>query len=621
MSIRGPFVKLTTNYCNLYEKIILMILNSILVYILSLNLHFIYNYNLEIISVVAVISFFLPEIVSPALTILFTIYLAYTELNLNQLSGMIEIISIIILNILVPILIEIKYGSMQGFISSEAIIGFPISSLLLLSGIAEKRNPTANVLSSLPLFFIIFNHFDTIMYSTNAIYYYYILLGIISLVIASILFSLKQLISISGIIFSFIGLSTLFYLTPLPHPIPLNLIYTIIVAAIVNTIFTGFYELKIRKQMKEKIQEELSLIKKEIDSSIISLGRIRSYAELEDNLSNIIAEDEKSILEISKKADQCKSLDCINSIYNEFISAKKNIEDKLSQYIFNTVIEYNNVIKELKKNGIILEEISIPSEKIMLSEDDIDKIQKILSTINKNISVGVSEINSIIDSIEKISGIKLNRFYITEYSSIVSAIDYLKKNNVLTYVNQCVSYDRDILTKLEFYGFENRKLEIARKLNEYYGKEILLSDTKNIEKESNQLLIIMNEYLNNIKNELEKIWKISKLSNIKNKIEVIDSLINELNKDDAILKKLSDVLTAIPEISNAEKIIEEKDNIYALFTILRENEDIIREKLNEEQCIELEELGINSKLSSYVIEYLKERNINVKLDTNKICLS
>ncbi|PVU75851.1 hypothetical protein DDW13_04355 [Acidianus hospitalis] len=569
---------------------------------------------------VAVISFFLPEIVSPALTILFTIYLAYTELNLNQLSGMIEIISIIILNILVPILIEIKYGSMQGFISSEAIIGFPISSLLLLSGIAEKRNPTANVLSSLPLFFIIFNHFDTRMYSTNAIYYY-ILLGIISLVIASILFSLKQLISISGIIFSFIGLSTLFYLTPLPHPIPLNLIYTIIVAAIVNTIFTGFYELKIRKQRKEKIQEELSLIKKEIDSSIISLGRIRSYAELEDSLSNIIAEDEKSILEISKKADQCKSLDCINSIYNDFISAKKNIEDKLSQYIFNTVIEYNNVIKELKKNGIILEEISIPSEKIMLSEDDIDKIQKILSTINKNISVGVSEINSIIDSIEKISGIKLNRFYITEYSSIVSAIDYLKKNNVLTYVNQCVSYDRDILTKLEFYGFENRKLEIARKLNEYYGKEILLSDTKNIEKESNQLLIIMNEYLNNIKNELEKIWKISKLSNIKNKIEVIDSLINELNKDDAILKKLSDVLTAIPEISNAEKIIEEKDNIYALFTILRENEDIIREKLNEEQCIELEELGINSKLSSYVIEYLKERNINVKLDTNKICLS
>jgi hypothetical protein len=617
----SPFIKLTTNYCNLYEKIILMILNSILVYILSLNLHFIYNYNLEIISVVAVISFFLPEIVSPALTILFTIYLAYTELNLNQLAGTIEIISIIILNILVPILIEIKYGSMQGFMSSEAIIGFPISSLLLLSGIAEKRNLTANVLSSLPLFFILFNHFDNIMYSTNVLFYYYILLGIISLVIASILFSLKQLISISGIIFSFIGLSTLFYLTPLPRPIPLNLIYTIIVAASVNAIFTGFYELKIRKQMKEKIQEELSLIKKEIDSSIISLGRIRSYAELEDSLSNIIAEDEKSILEISKKADQCKSLDCINSIYNEFISAKKNIEDKLSQYIFNTVIEYNNVIKELKKNGIILEEISIPSEKIMLSEDDIDKIQKILSTINKNISVGVSEINSIIDSIEKISGIKLNRFYITEYSSIVSAIDYLKKINVLTYVNQCVSYDRDILTKLEFYGFENRKLEIVKKLNEYYGKEILLSDIKNIERESNQLLIIMNEYLNNIKNELEKIWKISKLSNIKNKIEVIDSLINELNKDDAIIKKLSDVLTAIPEISNAEKIIEEKDNIYALFTILRENEDIIREKLNEEQCIELEELGINSKLSFYVIEYLKERNINVKLDNNKICLS
>jgi hypothetical protein len=278
-----------------------MILNSILVYILSLNLHFIYNYNLEIISAVAVISFFLPEIVSPALTILFTIYLAYTELNLNQLPGMIEIISIIILNILVPILIEMKYGSMQGFMSSEAIIGFPISSLLLLSGIAEKRNLTANVLSSLPLFFIIFNHFDTIMYSTNVLFYYYILLGIISLVIASILFSLKQLISISGIIFSFIGLSTLFYLTPLPHPIPLNLIYTIIVATIVNAIFTGFYELKIRKQRKEKIQEELSLIKKEIDSSIISLGRIRSYAELEDNLSNIIAEDEKSILEISKK--------------------------------------------------------------------------------------------------------------------------------------------------------------------------------------------------------------------------------------------------------------------------------------------------------------------------------
>ncbi|MCY0882298.1 MAG: hypothetical protein OWQ50_00415, partial [Acidianus infernus] len=65
MSIRYPLIKLTANYCNLYEKIILMILNSILVYILSLNLHFIYNYNLEIISIVAVISFFLPEIVSP----------------------------------------------------------------------------------------------------------------------------------------------------------------------------------------------------------------------------------------------------------------------------------------------------------------------------------------------------------------------------------------------------------------------------------------------------------------------------------------------------------------------------------------------------------------------------
>ncbi|BDC19711.1 hypothetical protein [Acidianus sp. HS-5] len=618
MSVRDPFIKLNAKYCNIYEKIILVVLNSVLIYILSSNLSFIHNYSLEIIAVVAVISFFLPEIISPALTILFTIYLAYKELNLNQLSGMVEIFSLIILNILVPILIEIKYGSMQGFISSEAAISFPISFPLLLTGIAEKRNIIINVLAALPLFFMIFYHLGNTL---NITFIMYLSIGIISLIISSILFSIKQVFSITGVIFGFIGLSALIYLTLLPHPIPSNLIYATVIAAAANAIFSGFYEFKTRKQKREKIEEEISLIKKEIESSIVSLGRVRSYAELEDSLSNVIAEDEKRILDISKKIEECKSLDCVNSAYNEFATSKKSIEDKLSQYIFNTVIEYNNVVNELKKNGILLEEIDIPKEKIVLSEDSIDKIQKFLSTINKNISIVISEINSIIDSIEKISGIKLNRFYITEYASVINAIDYLRKNNVLSYANQCLGYDRDILTELEFYGFENKKIEIVKKLNEYYGREVLLSDIKTIERESSQVLILIKEYLNYIETELQKIWEVSKLNDISYEMGFIHELINKLNENDAIFKKLSDILTSIPEISNAEKLIKEKDNIYVLFTILKENEDIIKEKLNEEGCIELEDLGINTKLSTYVIQYLKERNVNVKLDTNKICLS
>ncbi len=618
MSVRDPFIKLNAKYCNIYEKIVLAVLNSILIYIMSLNLSFIHNYSLEIIAATAVISFFLPEIVSPALTILFIIYLAYKELNLNQLSGMTEIISLIILNILVPILIEIKYGSMQGFISSEAVVSFPISFPLLLSGIAEKRNITVNILSVLPLFFMIFYHF---IIPINSVYIMYLSVGIVSLIISSILFGMKQTFSLIGVVFGFIGLSTLLYLTFLPSPIPSNLIYATIIAVSVNAMFSGFYEYKIRKQRKEKIEEEISLIKKEIESSIVSLGRVRSYTDLEDSLSNVIAEDEKRILDISKKIDECKSLDCINPIYNEFVSTKKSIEDKLSQYIFNIIIEYNNVVNELKKNGILLEEMNIPTEKIVLSEDSIDKIQKYLSNINKNISLGISEINSIIDSTEKITGIKLNRFYITEYSSILNAIDYLRKNNVISYANQCLGYDRDILTKLEFHGFENKKLEIVKKLNEYYGRNVLLSDIKIIERESNQVVTLIKDYLNYLETELQKIWEVSKLKDINYKMGLIRELANELNGNDSILKKLSDVLTSIPEISSAEKIIEEKDNIYVLFTILKENEEIIKEKLSEERCIELEELGINNKLSNYVIEYLKERNINTRLDTNKICLS
>ncbi|ARM76341.1 hypothetical protein [Acidianus manzaensis] len=612
--------KLVGRYNNYIERLLITVLNSLLIFILLNKLG--YNTYIDIIiPIVAIVSIVLPEIMAPIVTLLFAISELYTLYDGVTPLGILNGFIIILLALIIPIILEIKYQSLQAFISAESVLGIPLTSVLILSGISEKRSPLVNVLSALPIFYLLINFLKTnLVFSISEIEI--IIISIAGILIGAYIFGINKIFSVLGVIPAILGFY-IFYYDSFNFVFTRITMETMIISIAVAGSSILFYSIKESKAKHEKIQDQIDLIKKEIDETLLTLGRIKSYAELEEKFGSAITQDENTIIELGKQLDNCKNINCIQNIYPQFKEEKTEIENKINDLLFSLIIDYNNIVTELKKSGIKIEEMQIPKDKVKLNESYIDYIQKILLDINKNVNLALNNINTIIESIEKINGNKLNKYYITDYSVLPKAIDELQKNNVIISTSKLIEIEREIISNLNMKEFTKEKLEISRQINDLYSRQILISDIPQIEKISEKLVKLISSYITFCIDKLNSLSNISKIKSIENSLSNIretKKILDDQSKP--LYDKLSYVMSNIPSLVETEDIIENENSLIALFTILKDNEEIISNKMYEEGCIKVEDLGINSSLSKYVAEYFSSRNgIKTKIVKDEVCIS
>lgn len=614
--LKSIIENLFSNYNHYIERIVIAILNASLTILLLNRLDY-ESITGIIVPIVVIISVVIPEIMAPIVTILFTIVRLYSLYDYVTPLGILEGFFIIVLGIILPIILEIKYHTLQAFISAESAIGIPYTSYFLLAGIAEKRGITVNVLSAIPLVYLALNFINGTNTSLEQIEI--IILGIAGILIGAYLFGIRRSLSLIGIVPSIIGIYVLYYGT-LAFTLTSVIIYISLVAIIISAISVIFTVLKENRTKAEKRNEQINLINKEIDETLLVLGRIKSYAELEEKLGNAIIEDESGLIEISKNLEKCKNFECIKKEYEEFKNRKKRIEDKINSLIFNLIIDYNNAANEIKKTGIPLDEIQIPKDKIRLSEADIDNIQRILADINKNTIIALNKINAIIESLQKLSGIKLNKYYITDYSLLPKAVSELQKDSLVNDVVNIINLDREVISALQMIGYEKEKIELSKKINDYYSRNLIISEIPDIEKVTASLITSIIKYLDQCALKLSQMNENVKLPSIYDSVKIIREIAKQISDDSKPLKeRLNYVITYIPTILNIETLILNEAALNALFTILKDNEEIIKTKLSEEGCIKIEELGISEKFGKYIVEYFSKDGLDLTIVQDKIC--
>ncbi|AWR97634.1 hypothetical protein DFR86_08795 [Acidianus sulfidivorans JP7] len=613
------FDSVVDKYNNYLERVIITALNSILIFLLLNKLGY-QTYVDIIIPIVAIVSIVLPEVMAPIITLLFAIDKLYTLYDAITPFDILDSFFIIVLTIIIPIVLEIKYQSLQAFISAESVLGIPLTSILILAGISERRTPSINILSSLPLFYLLINLIKTNFYfSTSEIEI--LAIGILGILLGSYIFGINRIFSIAGILPSIIGFYAL-YFNSINFRLTDLIAEIIIISIAISGVSALLSSMKENKTKKEKIQEQIGIIKKEIDETLLTIGRIKSYAELQEKFENAIIKEEENLIDLSKKLDKCEDLKCINSIYPQFKDKKREITDKINDILFNIIIDYNGIVDYLKKYGIKIDEIPIPKDKVNLTETDIDNIQRILADINKNTTFALNYINSIIDSLEKINGIKLNRYYITDYSVLPKAIEELEKNNAADSATKIIEIDREILSNLTLNEYRQEKLELAKIVNDFYSRKILVSDIPQIDKITEKILELVLKYINSSINTLSSLLNVAKVQSIENLLNLTKEIKNSLeDQKKSIYEKLSYLIASVPSLKEVDEILENEDGINALFTILKDNGQIIENKILEDGCIKVEDIGINSKLSKYVAEYLSKDGIKTEIVKDQVCIS
>ncbi len=257
---------------------------------------------------------------------------------------------------------------------------------------------------------------------------------------------------------------------------------------------------------------------------------------------------------------------------NEFLAGDKELLDKLSELISNEEIDK-------KEDDKKYEEESAKKSKIITRITKAENDNKNLKSLEENkirleeLKIRIPEIEKLKNTKEKISNI---RFIISverdKYNEAKTSLDKtredidlysakLKKLDMdLKEAETSVEKDNDVKKKIE--GLSNEIAAISKTISDYDSLILKQKELEKEKKESDALDKKKDEY----KEELEKKVKsisikekeIEGLSNLQNNKADIDKKIIEISKIIEVLKKASDDISDITNISNQLSIEQKK---------------------------------------------------------------
>ncbi|QIJ32861.1 hypothetical protein [Acidianus brierleyi] len=601
-------------YSDYIERTLLSILNSVLAYGLSIFLGLNSQYLYLIIPIVALTSIVIPFIASPVITVLYIVNLIYDKIididtkSIN-FDFSIYILIEIILAIIVPLLIELKYKSIQGFISINSLLSYsilPLFSIFLISGISEKKSSLTNALSSLPLLsMIIYSNlldFDLKM----------MILESVLIISGAIILGLKKFLSPIGVILPILA----FYL----YFDNLSTIYIAsmgIIGTLINLIPTIDMEYSKKNSTKEKFYSTKENLRKEIENTVLILQRLIENNLSFDELNSILSQSKNTLADIDGYIDKCQNIQCLNELEKKYSENKKEMENSINEIVFNNIVSYNEVIGKLKRYGINGEEIQVSNAKFSLDENGIDYISKIFFSINKNVNIILNDLNESIDDLQKLVGINLNKIFITDYRKLPDLILFIQDKNLITKLQKLVDIEKEIIANLNDPKIAEAKLDISKKLNLINLTNITFYEVKEIVQVSKELDSIVNSEMSNINRNLYNLnLEIGKDLEQQQKL-----IYMKLTNQKTLYDKFSNFLTSINLINDCIEISENKGEIESLYQLLNDNSKEILSSIYENKCISISDLGIDQKFSKYVSYWLNKKGVKATYIKDKICLS
>ncbi|ACP46159.1 conserved hypothetical protein [Sulfolobus islandicus Y.G.57.14] len=624
MFIKNPEPNSETIY-DYINRVIVAVINAILSY--KIFISFLpSDYIYFAIAIISVISFFFHK---PLSIILLSIYIIdsaaiykvlynvalYPLIQSYSIKYLIEILLLLIFVFIIPLFSILRYSSVGGIIVSSSIllsIYNPFFLLFLPFGIAEKNSKIiVNILSALPLLIIpITLHYTLILYS------YLPLVSIILVLVTGILFSIRELFSLTG----FLPLSIFLYLNNQSlEVITLVSVLTLIlniIPSIVSLIKANFYVKKEVVEMRNRIDENIDDLK-----GILEKIKLLAKDTNDIELTPLIQKYNKFFADISNNLENISDIKTLQNIELELNAKRLELERSINDYLFDQISRYNEIVDEIKNYGIVLDKIEQLSEPIKINDEGVIRINKLMMRMNENVNLLYKYIESISSSLELLLGKNYENEIIDVRLNIEMSIKYLKILFSKENLESCKTCTELML----------RFLQLSNSLNLHMNQELL----KNIIKLNDEKLAVFiiksreileqglktaSSVLAKVKEDYEHIKnEIPSLSRYK-EFELINLLEKEINDSTKpICKRIETLSSSLQVIQDLSSIITHKNEIADVINLINDNYDLILQKVIEEGCVKLSELGIALDYGKFIDLVLQEKGTNLRVVNDSIC--
>ncbi|WP_229571228.1 hypothetical protein [Saccharolobus caldissimus] len=619
MSLKNPEL----NSSSIYEyinRVIIAVANSIILY--KVISYFIgVNYVYFIVAVSAVVSFFFYKSLSIIVLSLYLIFTSaiyrkiyyfslYTLISSYSNIYFIEFIILIILLFTLPLIGLLKFKSVNSIITVDSILSSVYNPFLLLFlpfGVAEKGDKViSNIISVLPLIILEFKFEESILN-------YKFLAILLLIVITGILFGLSKVYSITGGITLWLSL----YLSNI------NLELTtliLIMSLLLNSIPTIINILNFKFLYKKEIIEKRNLISKRVKDILDNLDKIKDILKDNADFNLIIQKYNKIFLNILDNVKNAPDIKTLENLEMEINLRKLELERNVNDYIFDRIAEYNEAIDKIKNYGIIMEKIEPLSEPIKIDDNGIIKISNTMRRISENTDLLYRNINNLGNSIKTLLGNEYNLVFL-DISKSVEYLELLLNRDIIRNCKICGDSLFKFLQLINSINIEPsiNSQELLKSLIKVNGEKPAVFVIKSKEIVSQGLDIAI-KILNKLKEEYSSIMKEIPILTEYKEYKLIEQLESELKDPSTPLcKRVETLASSLQIIEDLANIIEHKDEIIDVINLVKDNYEIILQKVLEEGCVKLDDLGIAMKYAKFIDMALQEKGSTLRVVNDSIC--
>ncbi|MDT7861515.1 MAG: hypothetical protein RRA45_04820 [Saccharolobus sp.] len=619
MSLKNPEL----NSSSIYEyinRVIIAVVNSIMLY--KVISYFIgVNYVYFIVAISAVVSFFFYKSLSIIVLSLYLIFTSaiyrkiyyfslYTLISSYSNIYFIEFIILIVLLFTLPLIGLLKFKSVNSVITVDAILLSVYNSFLLLFlpfGVAEKGDKvTSNIISVLPLILLEFK-FEELIFN------YKFLTILLLIVITGILFGLSKVYSITG------GIALWFSL----YLSNINLELTtliLIVSILLNSIPTVINMLNFKFLYKKEIIEKRNLISERVKDILNNLDKIKDILKDNADFNLIIQKYNKIFINILDNIKNASDIKTLENLEMETNLRKLELERNINDYIFDRIAEYNEAIDKIKNYGIIMEKIEPLSEPITIDDNGIIKISNVIRKISENTDLLYKNISNLGNSIKTLLGNEYNLVFL----DISRSVEYLELLLNRDIIRNCKICDDSLFKFLQLINSINieasmNSQELLKSLIKVNGEKPAVFVIKSKEIVSQGLDIAI-KILNKLKEEYSSIMKEIPILTEHKEFKLVEQLESELKDPSTPLcKRIETLASSLQIIEDLANIIEHKDEIIDVINLVKDNYEIILQKVLEEGCVKLDDLGIAMKYAKFIDMALQEKGSTLRVVNDSIC--
>ncbi|MEM0130834.1 MAG: hypothetical protein QW685_03055 [Saccharolobus sp.] len=618
---------LDSNHTTIYDyinRVIIAVINSIIFYRLVFGFISI-DYIYFIVAIIAVVSFFFYK---PLSIVFLFAYLAQNSIiyktiymlslyplvnNTYSYQYIIELFIFLMILLLVPLILLLKFGSISSIIASTSLLlsnYYPYMLLFAPFGIAQKNDKTVvNILSIIPLLglpislYYIYSYNLTLLISSS-----------ILIIAAGLLFGFKKLYSLSGSLLLVISL----YLTKINFEL---IILIFLVSIVLNLIPNILQFINSNLSSKKEIIEQKNRISENIQNIVNNLNKIKDMIKNDDELTLIFKKYINILNEMLNNLKSVNDMKTLTNIEIELNARKLELERVLNDYIFDKITEYNEIIDVIKNYGIIMEKIEPLTEPIRLDDNGAIKINNVINKINENIDILYKHTKNINYSLNELLGINMeNTIKLIDKKKI---IDYVKILLSMENINNCKVCVNSLFKILQMLN----SLRLGSATNQDLLKAIIkLNDEKpaTFVIKTKEIAIkgidIINTVLYKIKEEYNYVLKeIPSLDKYK-EIDILNSLEEETkDKTKPLCKRIEILLSSSQVIQDIVNITEHKNEIKDVINLVKDNYDVLMQKILEEGCIKISDLGISLEFGKFIDIALQEKGSTLRVVNDSIC--